>query len=74
METIFGKDMATGKFAKDSSAPLGTEDGDTEDGAANEMGLQMVQKRILVVLLRKGQHLMQDLTRGPRLLKVKRMD
>ncbi|XP_014661166.2 uncharacterized protein LOC101777193 [Setaria italica] len=35
METIFGKDMATGKFAKDSSAPLGTEDGDTEDGAAN---------------------------------------
>jgi hypothetical protein len=35
MEIIFGKDMATGKFAKDSSAPLGTEDGDTEDGPEN---------------------------------------
>ncbi|CAO1948465.1 unnamed protein product [Urochloa humidicola] len=32
MEIIYGKDKATGKFAKDSSAALGTEDGDTEEG------------------------------------------
>ncbi|CAO2205389.1 unnamed protein product [Urochloa humidicola] len=34
MEIIYGKDKATGKFAKDSSAALGTEDGDTEEGDA----------------------------------------
>ncbi|CAN6338828.1 unnamed protein product [Urochloa humidicola] len=33
MEIIFGKDMATGKFAKDSSDALGTGDDDTEEGA-----------------------------------------
>ncbi|CAN6362959.1 unnamed protein product [Urochloa humidicola] len=38
MEIIFGKDMATCKFAKDSSAALGTEDDDTEEGAANGTG------------------------------------
>ena len=30
--------MATGKFAKDSSAPLGTEDGGAEDCEAEETG------------------------------------
>ncbi|CAN6285337.1 unnamed protein product [Urochloa humidicola] len=35
MNTIFGSTMATGKFAKDSSAPLGTEDGDAEDWATS---------------------------------------
>ncbi|CAN6231278.1 unnamed protein product [Urochloa humidicola] len=38
MNTIFGSTMATGKFAKDSSAPLGTEDGDAEDCEAEETG------------------------------------
>jgi hypothetical protein len=31
MHTIFGSTMATGKFAKNSNAPIGTEDGDAED-------------------------------------------
>ncbi|CAN6357892.1 unnamed protein product [Urochloa humidicola] len=37
MNTIFGSTMATGKFAKDSSAPLGTEDGGAEDCEDEEM-------------------------------------
>nr|TKV95009.1 hypothetical protein SEVIR_9G334000v2 [Setaria viridis] len=39
METIFRNSMATDKFAKDSSVALGTEDGDTEEGARNDDGL-----------------------------------
>lgn len=35
METIFRNSMATDKFVKDSSVALGTEDGDTEEGARN---------------------------------------
>jgi len=31
MYTIFGSTMATSKFAKDSNAPLGTQEGSTED-------------------------------------------
>ncbi|KAG2640394.1 hypothetical protein PVAP13_2KG090332 [Panicum virgatum] len=38
MNTILGITMATGKFAKDSSAPLGTEDGGAEDCEAEETG------------------------------------
>ena len=38
MHTIFESTMATGKFAKDSSAPLGTEDGGAEDCEAEETG------------------------------------
>jgi hypothetical protein len=38
MYTIFGSTMATGKFAKDSSAVLGTEDGGAEDREAEETG------------------------------------
>ncbi|XP_039780920.1 uncharacterized protein LOC120648259 [Panicum virgatum] len=38
MNTIFGSTMATGKFAKESSAPLGTEDGGAEDCEAEETG------------------------------------
>ncbi|CAN6295770.1 unnamed protein product [Urochloa humidicola] len=38
MNTIFGSTIATGKFAKDSSAPLGTEDGDAEDCEDEETG------------------------------------
>jgi hypothetical protein len=38
MYTIFGSTMATGKFAKDSSAVLGTEDGGAEDCEAEETG------------------------------------
>ncbi|CAN6219196.1 unnamed protein product, partial [Urochloa humidicola] len=38
MNIIFGSTMATGKFAKDSSAPLGTEDGYAEDCEAEEIG------------------------------------
>ena len=38
MNTIFGSTMATGKFAKESSAPLGTEDGSAEDCEAEETG------------------------------------
>ncbi|KAG2641054.1 hypothetical protein PVAP13_2KG144600 [Panicum virgatum] len=38
MHTIFGSAMATGKFAKDSSAPLGTEDGGSEDWETEETG------------------------------------
>jgi len=30
METIFGNSMATGNFAKDSSAPLGRDDNDAD--------------------------------------------
>ncbi|CAN6268768.1 unnamed protein product [Urochloa humidicola] len=38
MYTIFGSNMATGKFAKDSNAPLGTEDHDAEDCETEETG------------------------------------
>lgn len=37
MQTIFGNNMATGKFAKDSSAALGTEDVDTENTENEEV-------------------------------------
>lgn len=38
MNTIFGSTMATGRFAKDSSAPLGTEDVGGEDCDDEETG------------------------------------
>ncbi|OEL14482.1 hypothetical protein BAE44_0024498 [Dichanthelium oligosanthes] len=36
METIFGNSMATGNFAKDTSAALGTEDDDVDSQAKEE--------------------------------------
>lgn len=39
MQIIFGNSMATGNFAKDSSAPLGTEEGETEVEECNVHGL-----------------------------------
>jgi hypothetical protein len=40
MNTIFGSTMATGKFAKDSSAPLGTEDGGTVDEGTEDCEIE----------------------------------
>ena len=38
METIFGNSMATGNFAKDSSAPLGRDDNDVDSQEAEDTG------------------------------------
>ena len=38
MQTIFGNSMATGNFAKDSSAALGTEFDETETEEGNDQG------------------------------------
>ncbi|OEL35365.1 hypothetical protein BAE44_0003617 [Dichanthelium oligosanthes] len=53
METIFRNSIATGKFAKGSSAALGTDDGDTEEGNGN--GVSEGPSR----LHEKGQHRME---------------
>jgi hypothetical protein len=40
MNTIFGSTMATCKFAKDSSAPLGAEDGGTVGGGTEDCEIE----------------------------------